>query len=78
MKYVLDAQKMQTRGEAHIYLKEMLGFPKYYGCNLDALYDCLRDMEDVEVEIQNLTAENKYVLKVIKVMEEAGAKADIV
>ena len=28
----------------HTYLKEAFGFPDYYGCNLDALYDCLGDL----------------------------------
>ena len=25
----------------HIHLRDSLGFPDYYGCNLDALYDVL-------------------------------------
>ena len=51
MRYVLDALKMKTKTEAHSYLKEVLRLPEYYGGNLDALYDCLTEMEDVEVEI---------------------------
>ena len=54
MKYVLDAEKMQTREEMHEYLKEVLEFPEYYGGNLDALYDCLTDMEDICTKIRQL------------------------
>ncbi|MBQ4381237.1 MAG: barstar family protein [Oscillospiraceae bacterium] len=25
-------------------MRETLGFPDYYGCNLDALHDCLTDI----------------------------------
>jgi ribonuclease inhibitor len=74
MKVVLDAMKMQTRKEVHVYLKEMFDFPEYYGNNLDALYDCLSDMDDVEVEIQNLANDNKYAALCLKVMRTAGVK----
>ena len=35
---------MNTKENAHRHLRESLGFPAYYGANLDALYDCLTDM----------------------------------
>ena len=28
---------------AHLHLQRELDLPDYYGCNLDALYDCLND-----------------------------------
>ena len=77
MKYVLDARKMQTQEETHEYLKKMLEFPEYYGGNLDALYDCLSDMEDVEIEIQNLTEETIFLLRIVNVMRAAGIKVEI-
>ena len=78
MKYVLDAEKMQTREEMHEYLKEVLEFPEYYGGNLDALYDCLTDMEDVEIVIQNLEEESIFLLRTVNVMRAAGVKVEIV
>lgn len=78
MKYVLDAEKMQTREEVHEYLKEALKLPEYYGGNLDALYDCLTDMEDAEIEIQNLAEVNTFLLRVVNVMKAAGVKVEIV
>ena len=42
--YILDGAMMDTKEKAHQHLQEALGFPAYYGRNLDALYDCLTDM----------------------------------
>ena len=38
---ILDFIKFNTKEEIHEYLSEKLGFPEYYGRNLDALYDIL-------------------------------------
>ena len=38
--------------EGHDYLKEALNLPDYYGKNLDALYDCLTEIE-CEIELVN-------------------------
>ena len=34
---------VETKKDAHKVIKEALGFPEYYGGNLDALYDCLTE-----------------------------------
>lgn len=31
------------REKAHLHLQRELDLPDYYGCNLDALFDCLND-----------------------------------
>ncbi len=77
MKYVLDASRMQTRKEVHDYLKEVLNLPDYYGKNLDALYDCVYDMDKPEIEIINMTEadrdEDSYIQKVLFVLDAAHA-----
>lgn len=40
---LLDGAQMTTRGAAHAYLAARLGFPAWYGKNLDALYDLLTE-----------------------------------
>lgn len=46
----LDGNLIKERG--HDYLMEALELPDYYGKNLDALYDCLTEME-CEIELTN-------------------------
>ena len=40
---MLDCRMMTAKKEVHEYIAEKLGFPGYYGKNLDALYDCLTE-----------------------------------
>ena len=46
----LDGNLIKERG--HDYLMEALSLPDYYGKNLDALYDCLCEIE-CEIELIN-------------------------
>ena len=46
----LDGKLIKKQG--HDYLKEALNLPDYYEKNLDALYDCLTEIE-CEIELVN-------------------------
>ena len=74
---VLDALQMTNRDDAHIYLKEMFRFPDYYGENLDALYDCLCGVQFLYVRIENMTEDNMYTKRIIRVMKAAGATVEV-
>ena len=70
---ILDASKMDSRKDAHLYLMEQLSFPDYYGKNLDALYDCLTDLDETTVVFVDLhRAEGSYCDKVVRVFREAA------
>ena len=73
MKYILDGKRMVSREETHQYLKETFGFPDYYGKNLDALHDCLTEMGEMEVEVENaadmLAALGRYGEKLLQVLD---------
>ena len=43
-KIFLDFRAAKTIGQLHDILASALGFPDYYGKNLDALYDMLTDL----------------------------------
>ena len=47
---VLDGREIADREMLHDRLADSLGFPQWYGRNLDALYDCLTDIgEETEI-----------------------------
>lgn len=71
MKFILDAEKLNERETAHAYLKEIFDFPDYYGNNLDALYDCLTEMDIEEVHIENASKGEFYYFAIIDVIEDA-------
>lgn len=74
MKRILDASRMASRRTAHQYLQEQLGFPEYYGKNLDALYDLLTELEDVEIAFINCPEEQTYFQKVLRVFRAAAGE----
>ena len=41
----LDLERMTSVPALHKYLRSALALPVYYGANLDALYDCLTEIE---------------------------------
>ena len=41
MEYRIDGALMHSRQEAHDEIARAMGFPEYYGRNLDALWDML-------------------------------------
>lgn len=54
MKVILDGKDIENREMVHIYLKERLGLPEYYGENLDALWDILSvASESISIELRN-------------------------
>lgn len=55
MKIIIDGNKFQDKLDLHRYLAKKLGFPDYYGENLDALYDVLGDIDfELTVDFKNM------------------------
>ena len=59
----LDGNLIKERG--HDYLMEALDLPDYYGKNLDALYDCLTEME-CEIELINAGEVDEDILNTFR------------
>ena len=70
MVIVLDASRMTDKETSHDYLKEVLGLPDYYGKNLDALHDCLEEMTDVEIVVENVENAGNYYRYVERVIRD--------
>lgn len=75
MKFILDAGKMTDKETSHAYLKEVLGLPDYYGNNLDALHDCLEEMTDVEIVVENEEYAGNYYRYVDRVLRDLSTDA---
>lgn len=52
----VDAARYASAKELHLALKMMLDLPEYYGCNADALYDCLSERTGKPVNLYILSA----------------------
>lgn len=72
----LDGNLLGDISQVHDYLKEMLEFPEYYGKNLDALYDCLTDLMDVEITITAPEEDGAIFQKVLRVFKAADREND--
>ena len=59
----LDGEMIKEKG--HDYIAEALNFPDYYGKNLDALYDCLTEIE-CEIQLVNAGAVDKDIIDTFK------------
>jgi RNAse (barnase) inhibitor barstar len=55
---ILDGKLIKKDG--HDYLMRALNLPDYYGKNLDALYDCLTEME-CDIELVNADEVDKDI-----------------
>ena len=75
-KVILDGEQLCSRENAHTYLQEMLEFPEYYGKNLDALYDCLTELQDLYIVIRQPVEERDYFRRVLRVFKGAEMESD--
>lgn len=70
----VDAARYASARELHLALKILLDLPDYYGCNADALYDCLSERKDCTVNLCVLSEGEgevaEAVRKIVRVIED--------
>ena len=72
----LDGNILADAALVHDYLKEQLQFPEYYGKNLDALYDCLTDLNDIEITITAPDEDGAIYQRILRVFKSAQKAND--
>lgn len=71
----IDGRQYASAKELHLALKMLLGLPEHYGCNADALYDCLSERRNpVNLVVMNDGAGEvaDTLRKVKRVFEDCG------
>ena len=75
--FALDITPFHEKISLHSYLKDQLGFPFYYGANLDALYDELTSIEQpirisLVFEDHPITGHERYIPRMVEVFKAAA------
>ena len=77
----IDAERYASAKELHQALKLLLDLPEYYGCNADALYDCLSERVGQPVNLCILSAGEgdtaSALQKIVRVIEALGGDTKI-
>ncbi len=73
---ILDGNFLSDATRVHDYLKECLHFPEYYGKNLDALYDCLTDLEPVKIIITAPEEDGAIFQRIVRIFKAAEREND--
>lgn len=73
---ILEGKILAQQEKTQDYLKQMLELPEYYGGNLDALYDCLTELPEMEIEIsmdglEEDRVDMAYFKKLLRVFQDA-------
>lgn len=73
---ILEGNLLTEKETAHEYLQKTLNLPQWYGKNLDALYDCLTDFEEIEIKIKMPEQKTPYLEKIFRVLKAASKQND--
>ena len=69
----LEGSRIPNRKDMAVYMKEIFSFPETFGGNLDALHDCLSEVNaDTVIQLDEETlrtvCDEKYAWKVMRVL----------
>ena len=70
--FEIDFEAGPTREAAHELIASVLSFPCYYGKNLDALYDCLREIPPCTIRLRHISLLGHYGEIMLRVFRDAA------
>ena len=73
---VFDGAELLCPRQIQDALAQRMGFPEWYGRNLDALHDCLGDIREETIIILLNWEQEGYQAAVLRVMRDAAAEND--
>lgn len=68
----LDGNILADAALVHDYLKDQLAFPEYYGKNLDALHDCLTDLDEIEITITAPDEDGAIFQRIVRIFKASA------
>ena len=73
----IDAARLTNREDMGVYMKQAFNLPDYFGRNLDALKDCLEEVDEetdvvLDRECIEIMCANPYAYKVLLVLGRAA------
>jgi ribonuclease inhibitor len=79
MTVILEGKKLATIADFHNEIKVILDFPDYYGENLDALWDCLTEIDTPTILIWydfelSMTRLGEFAEKALSIFRDAEKK----
>lgn len=78
----IDGKQLHVKEQLHQVLKDKLELDEHYGCNLDALWDCLTGAVSMPLTIQWMDFEKSkallgdYADRVIELMREVEEEVE--
>jgi len=74
---ILDGTKIISREQLHNVLQQCLSLPEWYGRNLDALFDCLTDLnEPICMVLQGRLALRVHLSRYAETLERVLQRAE--
>ncbi len=73
---VFDGAELLYPKQIQDALADRMGFPEWYGRNLDALHDCLGDIREETVIVLLNWEKQGYQAAVLRVMRDVAAEND--
>ena len=67
----LDCAGLDSPDAFHRALAGVMDFPPYYGKNLDALFDCLTELPEMEIRIHDFYVTGYFHIRLKRVFQAA-------